>query len=205
MDSGSPTTVVVTVTITQTPSQSTATRTTTQVVTPSETSTSSTTTGPGAPVRPTLTSSTTEDSSSESSSVSGFCPTGYYGCLATAGGGCCQTGRDCSTTSCPPVSSTTIISSGVTVVVPVTDIPSSTSATCANGWFLCGSEAGPIAGCCPSGYNCGTASCTLVTASATATVQKELPGTSGASVGKSRMMTTLMIPALAFAFGFTMI
>ncbi|PBP21975.1 hypothetical protein BUE80_DR007280, partial [Diplocarpon rosae] len=47
------------------------------------------------------------------------CPTGFYACEAYYEGGCCRTGRDCQKTSCPPTSSTTIINSGVTIVVPV--------------------------------------------------------------------------------------
>ncbi|KAJ9156513.1 GPI anchored protein [Pleurostoma richardsiae] len=203
--SGSPSLVIVTVTVTQSPSQSVATSTTTQVVTVSQTS--STTTGPGAPVRPTGTSSAATTSpastSSATSSSSGYCPTGYYACLASAGGGCCQTGRDCSTTSCPAVSSTTIVSGdGVTVVVPATAVPSTSSATCAGGWFLCPSAAGPVAGCCPSGYSCGTASCTIVTASATATVQKELPGASGANKRVGGLALGAVLPwVVAFVVG----
>lgn len=50
------------------------------------------------------------------------------------------------------------------------------------GWFLCGKEAGAVAGCCPSGYGCGTASCSLVSAGATATVAKEMPGSGAGRV-----------------------
>ncbi|RYC59705.1 hypothetical protein CHU98_g6496 [Xylaria longipes] len=78
--------------------------------------------------------------------------------------------------------STTIITHGATIVVPLTDAQAAptTTATCAGGWFLCGAGAGPVAGCCPSGYVCGTASCTLSATTATATVQKELPGNDAA-------------------------
>lgn len=113
------------------------------------------------------------------SSPSG-CPTGFYACVASAGGGCCQTGRDCQTTSCPaPPSSTTIISDGLTVAVPASAVPASTTGSCATGWFLCGKDAGARPGCCPSGYGCGTASCSLVASGATASVAKEVPGTGG--------------------------
>ncbi|KGO62256.1 Mitochondrial substrate/solute carrier [Penicillium expansum] len=47
------------------------------------------------------------------------CPTGFYACSAVYQGGCCRTGRDCDTTSCPTTSSTTMISDGVTIVAPV--------------------------------------------------------------------------------------
>ncbi|KAI1416094.1 hypothetical protein F5Y13DRAFT_154558 [Hypoxylon sp. FL1857] len=195
----SPSTQVITVIVTVTPSgggapvTSTTTQTTTATPAPAPSSTSSpnptnTYTGGIPPYRPTSGSSVSSDTSSIS-----YCPTGFYPCLASAGGGCCRTGRDCSTTSCPPPpASTTIISNGVTVVVPLTDALAASSAlttpTCASGWFLCGADAGPVAGCCPSGYACGTASCTLSTSTATATVQKELPnsaspGSGGAGLG----------------------
>ena len=72
---------------------------------------------------------------------------------------------------------TTIVNSnGITVAVPATGVPGVSTGSCADGWFMCGREAGPVAGCCPSGYACGTASCTVREAGATATVAKELPG-----------------------------
>ncbi|KAK3403075.1 hypothetical protein B0T20DRAFT_16483 [Sordaria brevicollis] len=128
------------------------------------------------PVRPTSSSTTTSTSSSPSSTIttaptsrsltssSDYCPTGFYACLASAGGGCCQTGRDCSVTNCPPIELSTIINSnGHTIVVPVTAVPTTTATgTCASGWFLCGKEAGPQPGCCPSGYACGSVSCSVV-------------------------------------------
>lgn len=169
---GSPTTVVVTVVVTETSSGELTTRTTTITSTPAKTSATTTSSGGGVPpVKQTLTTTA-------SGLPAGYCPTGYYACLASAGGGCCQTGRNCETTSCPPAAAMTTIvnTNGITVVVPETAAAAATtsSATCASGWFLCGANAGPVAGCCPSGYNCGTASCSLTGASAT-TVQKELP------------------------------
>ncbi|KAI0019303.1 hypothetical protein F4780DRAFT_793390 [Xylariomycetidae sp. FL0641] len=172
-----PTTVVTTITSS---SSSDATTTTTDA-----TATSTTTTGGGLPpVRPTSSASTTTTAPASSTSSSGYCPTGFYACLASAGGGCCRTGRDCATTSCPPVSSTTITRDGATVVVPASDAPApgGGDTTCAGGWTLCGGG-GDTPGCCPDGYTCGTASCTLVAASATRTVQKELPG-QAAGVGR---------------------
>ncbi|KAH8881586.1 hypothetical protein GQ53DRAFT_848148 [Thozetella sp. PMI_491] len=131
------------------------------------------------PVRPT---STTASGSGGDTSTNSFCPTGFYPCLASAGGGCCQTGRDCQTTSCPPTTYTTIVNTdGVTIVVPASAVPSPTATGhCADNWFLCGKDAGNIAGCCPSGYSCGTASCFLATGGATASVAKELPGRAAA-------------------------
>ncbi|KAK3945883.1 hypothetical protein QBC46DRAFT_370232 [Diplogelasinospora grovesii] len=176
-----PSTVVVTVVVTITPSQSpqTSTTTQTQTATPSTSSGTESTTGSTdsggvvPPVRP------TSSGSDSSSGVNTYCPTGFYACVASAGGGCCQTGRDCHTTSCPPISMTTIVNTnGITVAVPATNVPAATTGSCANGWFLCGSDAGPVAGCCPSGYSCGTASCSMVTAGATASIAKSLPGQS---------------------------
>ncbi|KAI1113580.1 hypothetical protein F5Y14DRAFT_209302 [Nemania sp. NC0429] len=164
------------------PSSSTSTSTST---TESESTTSSPSSASGTglpPVRPTSSGPQPTDTKTTTTAASDYCPTGFYGCVASAGSGCCRTGRDCSTTSCPPVASTTIITHGATIVVPLTDAQaaaaasSTPTATCANGWFLCDADAGAIVGCCPSGYVCGTASCTLSAATATATVQKELPG-----------------------------
>ncbi|CAK7206992.1 hypothetical protein SEUCBS139899_009800 [Sporothrix eucalyptigena] len=171
---GQQSTVVVTVVVTETSSGTPITRTTTITSTTSS-KTSSSSGGGVAPVKPTLTTT-------DSSLPSGYCPTGYYACLASAGGGCCQTGRNCETTSCPPAAAMTTIvnTNGITIAVPATAAAAATtsSATCAAGWFLCGANAGPVAGCCPSGYSCGTASCSLTGASAT-TVQKELPTNGG--------------------------
>ncbi|KAI1085248.1 hypothetical protein F5B20DRAFT_590006 [Whalleya microplaca] len=169
-------------------------------------STTATDTGGIPPYRPTSGTSTSASPSPTSTDASSpsYCPTGFYACLASAGGGCCRTGRDCSTTSCPPVASTTITTAnGVTVVVPVTDANAASAAqpspTCAGGWFLCGSDAGPVAGCCPTGYNCGTASCTLSAATATATVQKALPN-EGAR-GRSGVGGSVVVVLGAFVMG----
>ncbi|KAL6805749.1 hypothetical protein J3E68DRAFT_421995 [Trichoderma sp. SZMC 28012] len=136
------------------------------------------------PWRPTDATSSSSSSSTTSTShrttsppgeTQTGCPTGFYGCLATHGGGCCRTDRDCQTSSCPAPSST-IISHGVTVVVPANDVPTPTASDeCASGWFLCGKDAGSVAGCCPSGYKCGTASCFTSSASETNSLQKQQP------------------------------
>lgn len=163
---GSPSTIVVTQVVTRTESPKPQTKTTTQYVTEKGTSDG----GGGAPWRP-ISGSSTSDEPTQSG-----CPTGFYGCLATHGGGCCRTDRNCHTSSCPPQASKTITSNGVTLVVPDTDVPANPTATCAGGWFLCGSDAGPVAGCCPSGYECGTASCFTTGPTKTGSVQKHLPG-----------------------------
>ncbi|KAK4121090.1 hypothetical protein N657DRAFT_578450 [Parathielavia appendiculata] len=175
-----PSTILVTVVITITPSTTPQpiTSTTTSTITASTSSGS----GAGAPFRPTSssdspdntnTNTNTNSPSLSSSSSSSYCPTGFYPCLARAGGGCCQTGRDCATTTCPPpptptTQMTTVVDgNGVTVVVPVGSGGGETTAVdggggCAGGWYLCGSEGGDVAGCCPTGYECGTASCFAV-------------------------------------------
>ncbi|KAI2625620.1 hypothetical protein GGR54DRAFT_508130 [Hypoxylon sp. NC1633] len=212
----SPTTQVITVIVTVTPPGGGApvTSTTTQTTTagtPTSTSTSTTATtntGGVPPYRPTSGSSNpnpTNPSPTDTPPQS-YCPTGFYPCIASAGGGCCRTGRDCSTTSCPaPPAMTTIISNGATIAVPVTDAAAAasatagTSASCAAGWFLCGGDAGPVAGCCPLGYGCGTASCTLSASTATATVQKELPS-SAAGGGRARAAGVVVV-GVAVAVG----
>lgn len=209
-NNGSPTTIIVTVTVTPSASTTTSTTTTTSSTSTRESSTTATSTsssstetsaGPGAPVRPTSMGTVT--------TPPGYCPTGFYACSAVYGGGCCQTGRDCHVTSCPSTASTTIISGDQTIVVPVTAVPTTTSdATCAGGWSLCPASAGPTAGCCPSGYNCGTASCFLATGSATASLAKELPGNSGAAgcASGGMVMSLMMMPAaLGFTFGFALL
>ncbi|KAG6009067.1 hypothetical protein E4U21_003399 [Claviceps maximensis] len=111
------------------------------------------------------------------------CPTGFYGCSATHEGGCCRTDRDCHTSSCPPPPPlTTLVSNGATVVVPVVNLPTTpATATCANGWFLCGKDDAVAPGCCPSGYECGTASCFAAAATATTKIPKQAPDQSSAT------------------------
>jgi progranulin len=152
--------------------QSTTTPTTT---TSSTSQTTAPTTSTGLTPPPIITASTSAGAPFRPTYPEGYCPTGFYACLARAGGGCCQTGRDCSTQSCPPTPLTTITTNGATIVVPVSDVPSLPTSTCAGGWYLCGSEAGPVPGCCPDGYQCGIASCTTVAASRTAAIDKQLP------------------------------
>lgn len=113
------------------------------------------------PALPTSRSTNTHTTTSRGN----ICPTGFYACSAIYHGGCCQTGRDCDTTSCPTTSSTMLISDGVTVVVPVSTGGGSRSpGRCARGWFSCADTAG--GGCCPTGYACGS-SCTATAAKTT--------------------------------------
>ena len=114
-----------------------------------------------APYRPTSVLTTT--TSTTHSSISGAgCPTGYYACSAYYPGGCCQIGRDCSSTSCPASASTTLFNShSLTIVAPtgssISLNPAGTSGTFASGWYSCAATNG--GGWCPSGYACG-AMCT---------------------------------------------
>ena len=102
---------------------------------------------------------------------------------------------------------TTIVNdNGVTVVVPASGAPGPvTTGRCATGWFLCGGQG--EAGCCPSGYSCGTASCSVVVSGqGTATVAKERPantGTSGAigGYGKGRGAVLGSIVVMAGVIG----
>jgi hypothetical protein len=145
------------------------------------------------PVRPTGDTTT----STSSTDLVTTCPTGFYACEAYYAGGCCRTGRNCDTTSCPATSSTTIISSAVTVVVPVGAAATTANPTgnCASGWFTCSASLG--GNCCPSGYGCGTASCSLVDATSTALSPKETPNKGGRLVvGGSVVAFSVALAAL---------
>ncbi|EGE06735.1 GPI anchored protein [Trichophyton equinum CBS 127.97] len=141
---------------------------------PSTTATAPTILPPGRP---------TSNPSTSTASIPDLCPIGFYACSAVYGGGCCQTGRNCETTSCPVTASlTTVESNGVTVVIPVNTTPNSVSATatrrCADGWMSCPPNDG--GGCCPNGYQCGQVSCTAsATNIGTAVIGKAQPGNSG--------------------------
>ncbi|CAH0024356.1 unnamed protein product [Clonostachys rhizophaga] len=184
---------VTTVTSTQTTTSLSSVPSTTQPTTSATRTVSSSATATGeAPWRPTVTDTTTSAPDTQTG-----CPTGFYGCLATHGGGCCQTDRECETHSCPAPSSTTLVSNGVTVVVAASNVPAAATGTCAGGWFLCGEEGGSVAGCCPSGYQCGTASCFTVEASQTGSVQKELPESGAFSHSRSSRRSLLCLVGLS--------
>ncbi|PGH12343.1 hypothetical protein AJ80_06753 [Polytolypa hystricis UAMH7299] len=121
------------------------------------------------------------------------CPTGFYPCLAVYRGGCCRTGRDCNTTSCPPPDpSTTLISNGATIVIPISPTGGS---RCAQGWELCSPDVG--GGCCPAGFGCGAESCTGTatgTGNPTGTVAKE-PAENNSAHGPS-MAVLVLVPGL---------
>lgn len=125
------------------------------------------------PARPTSLTTATHATTSRND----VCPTGFYACSAVYHGGCCQTGRNCDTTSCPTVASTTVVSNGVTVVEPVATGESGRSGSCAGGWFECAAAEG--GGCCPLGFACG-ASCTATRAMETTVAKEQATATGGA-------------------------
>ncbi|KAL5341766.1 hypothetical protein BJX70DRAFT_25743 [Aspergillus crustosus] len=204
---------VVTITITQ--SSTTLTTVSTEIIPPTSTTTTSSSTSSSAtttdsestssgdlspPDRPTSISTTTSSETTETETeTETACPTGFYACAAFYQGGCCRTGRDCDTTSCPAIPSTTIVSNDQTIVFAE---PTSTSESsnesgprqCASGWFRCADTVG--GGCCPTGYACGS-SCTAVpTASTTGTVAKEAPTVESAGEPANRnwkLLSTVMI------------
>lgn len=166
---------VVTVTIDSSVVVTTRTHYSTTAKSPGTSSRTETTDHLVPPALPTSRSTTTHATTSRAS----ICPTGFYACSAVYHGGCCQTGRDCDTTSCPTTSSKTLTSDGVTVVVPVSAGGESQSpGRCARGWFSCADTAG--GGCCPTGYACGS-SCTATAAGAT--VAKE-QATNNSAMGR---------------------
>ncbi|CAG8942473.1 unnamed protein product [Penicillium salamii] len=136
------------------------------------------------PARPTSLSTATSMTRGDDT-----CPTGFYACSAVYHGGCCRTGRDCDTTSCPTTSSTTFISNGVTIVAPVetaTEEAKATGNRCAKGWFHCADTVG--GGCCPQGFACG-ASCTATDTASKTTVGKEQPTSGdGYQLGVSKIL-----------------
>lgn len=182
-----PSSTSVPVSITQSPSTSTTppTPTSTSNV-PSSTSTStspppstSSTITANAPLRPTSAPATTIPSTVT------VCPTGFYQCSAYFNGGnCCQVGRDCALTSCPPHSTATAIASnGVTVVNAPTGASGGNSG-CATGWSLCGAGQG----CCPSGYSCSGQECLAGTAAAASGATASFPVQAVSSWAVSRAL-----------------
>lgn len=149
--------------------------------TSSQSSSTTTNDGLGPPARPTHHSTLTSETRGDD-----ICPTGFYACSAVYHGGCCRTGRDCDTTSCPTILSTTLISDGVTILAPVatpTDGPVGNS--CAKGWFHCADTVG--GGCCPTGFACGS-SCTATDISGTTVDKEQATSGDGVELRVSRML-----------------
>ncbi|KAG6011935.1 hypothetical protein E4U43_008028 [Claviceps pusilla] len=200
--SATPTVVIPTTwpreTTTKTTSEA-ATQTNTQVIVPTKTRIDTAAGNP--PWRPTGSSDVTTPAAPEITPglTQTGCPTGFYGCLAIQGGGCCRNDQDCHSCLSPPL--TTLISHGVTIVVPVPITPTTSvtnSGTCASGWFLCGKDDGAAPGCCPSGYECGTASCFTTAATATSKIPKQAPDQSSATKSARIYSLTWCLAALAF-------
>ncbi|OQD84743.1 hypothetical protein PENANT_c012G01461 [Penicillium antarcticum] len=134
------TVMVSTVTYSTSPVPSTVTSSTsssTSTSKSSQTTATETTDSLAPPARPTNRSTATSVTTGDD-----VCPTGFYACSAVYHGGCCRTGRNCDTTSCPTTSSTTMTSNGVTIVAPVASTTENAGGSgsrnrCANGWFSC--------------------------------------------------------------------
>ena len=162
----------------------------------------------GAPVRPTSGNgepNTLVPTTVTSSGTAIGCPTGFYACSAYYEGGCCQIGRDCAKTSCPTAASTLLVNStGLTIVAPtgsgITAPPRPMTGTCANGWSTCpASESG---GCCPSGFACGTATCTAtVSGAGNAEIGKVAPSVASTLEFRALcMFSAMVVGALAVLF-----
>jgi hypothetical protein len=157
--------------------------------TSSHSSKTTTNDGLAPPARPTNLSTVTSATRGDD-----VCPTGFYACSAVYHGGCCRTGRDCDTTSCPTISSTTVVSDGVTIVAPAATTTEHTSGNrCAHGWFHCADTVG--GGCCPMGFACGSSCTARDTAFATTVAKEQATASSGGSVVHrvSKMMLGTMI------------
>lgn len=157
--------------------------------TSSHSSKTTTNDGLAPPARPTNLSTVTSATRGDD-----VCPTGFYACSAVYHGGCCRTGRDCDTTSCPTISSTTVVSDGVTIVAPAATTTEHTSGNrCAHGWFHCADTVG--GGCCPMGFACGSSCTARDTAFATTVAKEQATASSGDSVVHrvSKMRLGMMI------------
>lgn len=138
-----------------------------------------------APARPTSNSvdGTTTSTATGFTTIPGAeCPTGFYACSAFYQGGCCQTGRDCQPTSCPPGASITVVDgSSITIDAPtrsgISSVTTLLTGSCASGWSTCAMNVG--GGCCPSGYACGTACTATATGGQGSVVGKIAPNEGG--------------------------
>lgn len=72
---------------------------------------------------------------------------------------------------------------GKTIAVPLVPAATTTAAeNCAQGWTQCPAEVGGL--CCPSGWQCGTATCNSVAATETKAVDKAQPVVNGAGLSR---------------------
>lgn len=147
-------------------------------------------TAPARPTSNTVDGTTTSTATGFSSIPGAVCPTGFYACSAFYQGGCCQTGRNCHSTSCPPGESITVVAgSSITVAAPTGDgissVASALTGSCASGWSTCATDVG--GGCCPSGYACGTACTATATGGQNNVVGKIAPNEAGRDGENSRI------------------
>jgi progranulin len=182
------TTVIVTDTTTEEPEEPATTSTTEE-----ESSSSS---GLQPPVGPTSGDVVTTTAESTTTPPGDACPTGFYACSAVHQGGCCQTGQNCDTTSCPAIQSTTVVNTnGVTAVAPtgVEATGAAEARTCADGWFSCPASAS--GGCCPTGYGCAVSSCTATAApdGGSHPVGKQAPEGSAVRIGLTDWIFLTMV------------
>lgn len=122
-----------------------------------------------APVTAQAAPSTTTTATIMATTTPNICAIGYYQCSAHYIG-CCRVGRNCDTTSCPSLDSSTILNSGVTIVASA---PTPVRGACASGWSSCPASAN--GGCCPSDHACGTGNTCLATTAGQQAVVKEIP------------------------------
>ena len=153
----------------------------------------------------TATSAPASDSTLATAPVGDICPTGFYACSAFyPGGPCCRIGRDCVTSYCATTASGTIVTDGKTVAVPLVPAATTTAAeNCAQGWSQCPAEQGGL--CCPSGWECGSVTCSSVAATETRAVDKAQPVVNVASNGRGRLSLCLASVVLFVALGTVML
>ena len=180
---------------------------------------------PLAPVRPTGTSSSNDDSAvapstrTTGTSLIAVCPTNYYFCSAYYRPGCCRIGRNCAQTNCPAAaSSSAVVSNGVTILVPEGQSTGGTSylstalitgyqtgfgsgGQCASAWSSCAQSLN--GGCCPGGFACESG--TLCTAdSGTSVVTKLAPSNGGVNAVRVTIASWVFM-ALASVAGIAMV
>ena len=168
---------------------------------PSRTSTDST--GDLAP--PARATSLTTATASESSETGLICPAGFYACSAVYHGGCCRTGRNCDTTSCPQTSSTTVESNAHGTIVAPVDATSTcdggSTDQCAGGWYSCAADMG--GGCCPTGFACGSQSCTATaTGGGVSATGTTVAKSAAAASGRSLLGTSKGVLGMRFLYAY---
>lgn len=106
-------------------------------------------------------------------------------------------------TSCPPSNpSSALISDGVTIVVGAGGAAAAATGngkgSCATGWFSCAASLG--GNCCPTGFNCGTASCWLnATAGAVQTGSTPKEVASGATIEAPEVLKVVAMILVSMA------